>query len=171
MDYIFTISKKFPGVLVSCSGDPETYENLVWEGGEPLPPDADIVTAWHTVQREIAWLAIKAERDRRKAGGVKVGEKWYHSDDTSRIQQIGLVMMGANMPANLMWKTMDGTFILMTPTLASTIFSTIAYSDQNIFKVAEQHRAAMEASEVPESYDFSAGWPDTYIDIDGDQTT
>lgn len=171
MDYIFTISKKFPGVLVSCSGDPETYENLVWEGGEPLPSDSEIVEAWFTVQREIKWHFIKTERDRRKAGGVKVGEKWFHSDDTSRIQQIGLVMMGANLPANLMWKTMDGSFVLMSSQLASQIFTTIAFSDQNIFKVAEQHRMAMEASSDPEGYDFSGGWPDTYIDIDGDQTT
>ena len=106
--------------------------------------------------------AIKAERDRRKAGGVKVGSKWFHSDDGSRIQQMGLVMMGAGIPANLQWKTMDGSFITMTQTLASQVFQAVAASDQAIFTVAEQHKATMEASADPASYDYSGGWPKIY---------
>lgn len=108
------------------------------------------------------WDAIKAERDRRKAGGVKVGAKWFHSDDGSRIQQMGLVMMGASIPANLQWKTMDGTFITMTQTLASQVFQAVAASDQTIFTAAETHRVAMEASTDPASYDYSGGWPKIY---------
>lgn len=108
------------------------------------------------------WNAIKAERDRRKVGGVKVDAKWFHSDDGSRIQQMSLVMMGANIPANLQWKTMDGTFITMTQALASQVFQTVAASDQAIFTVAEQHKAAMEASADPASYDYSGGWPKIY---------
>lgn len=106
-----------------------------------------------------AWAAIKAERDRRKAGGVKIGDKWFHSDDASRIQQLGLVMMGAGLPAGLQWKTMDGSFILMTPALAQQVFTGQAASDQAIFAVAEQHRVKMEASADPATYDYSTGWP------------
>ena len=108
------------------------------------------------------WEAIKAERDRRKAGGVKVGAKWFHSDDGSRIQQMGLVMMGASIPANLQWKTMDGTFITMTQALASQVFQTVAASDQAIFTAAETHRVAKEASADPASYNYSGGWPKIY---------
>ena len=69
----------------------------------------------------------QSERDRRKHdGGYKVGTNWFHSDDTSRIQQIALTIMGANMPANIMWKTMSGSFVLMTPTLAGQIFQAAA---------------------------------------------
>lgn len=109
-----------------------------------------------------AWLGIKAERDRRKTGGIEVGAKWFHSDDGSRIQQIGLVMMGANLPAGLQWKTMDGSFITMTPALAQQIFTGQAASDQTIFAVAEAHRGAMEASADPATYDYSTGWPKIY---------
>lgn len=108
------------------------------------------------------WQRIKAERDRRKAGGVKVGAKWFHSDDASRIQQMGLVMMGASIPAGLQWKTMDGSFITMTQALAGTVFAAAAASDQAIFAVAETHRVAMEASADPASYDYSGGWPKVY---------
>lgn len=112
--------------------------------------------------KAFAWHGIKAERDRRKAGGVKVGAKWFHSDDGSRIQQMGLVMMGAAVPANLQWKTMDGSFIAMTQTLASQVFQAVAASDQTIFAAAEMHKAAMEASADPASYDYSSGWPKVY---------
>ena len=116
----------------------------------PKPTAADI------------WEKIKAERDRRMVGGVKVGAKWFHSDDSSRIQQMGLVMMGASIPANLQWKTMDGSFITMTQALASQVFQAVAASDQAVFTVAEQHKAAMEASADPSTYDFSTGWPKIY---------
>jgi hypothetical protein len=109
-----------------------------------------------------AWGAIKAERDRRKAGGVKVGAKWFHSDDASRIQQLALVMMGAGLPAGLQWKTMDGSFITMTPALAQQVFTGQAASDQTIFAVAEGHRVAMEASADPAAYDHSTGWPKVF---------
>lgn len=106
------------------------------------------------------WEAIKAERDRRiQSGGYKVGTKWFHSDTFSRTQQMGLVMLGANIPANTPWKTMDGTTVIMTQALAGQIFATAAASDIAIFAAAETHKAAMEASADPSAYDFSGGWP------------
>ena len=127
-------------------GPDETFSDAI-----PTPSAAQAKSA--------KWESIKAERDRRKAGGVKIGDKWFHSDDASHIQQLGLVMMGANLPAGLQWKTMDGSFITMTPALAQQVFTGQAASEQAIFTVAEQHRVAMEASADPTSYDYSTGWP------------
>lgn len=107
------------------------------------------------------WERIKQERDRRKASGVNVGGYWFHSDDPSRIQQLGLVMMGANVPA-VPWKTMSGEFVTMSPTLARQIFMAVAAADQAIFGIAEQHKAAMRASEDPAAYDYLTGWPPVY---------
>lgn len=110
-----------------------------------------------------AWERIKHERDRRKFLGVKAGEYWFHSDDSSRIQQLALVMMGASLPAGLQWKTLTLTptpvFVEMTPQLAQSIFQTTAASDAAIFAAAEVHRVSMESSANPENYDFSRGWP------------
>lgn len=109
------------------------------------------------------WKQIKALRDSRKSqGGVKVGTKWFHSDDPSRIQQVGLVMMGAGIPVNTQWKTMDGSFVTMTQTLAGQIFQASAANDMAIFAAAETHKAAMEARADPASYDFSTGWPKAF---------
>lgn len=111
----------------------------------------------------LVWEAIKSERDKRKFAGVKVGSHWFHSDDSSRIQQLALTMMGASMPPGLMWKVLTTTpppvFVEMTPALASNIFSATAASDAAIFAAAETHRVAMENSPTPETYDFSTGWP------------
>lgn len=110
------------------------------------------------------WERIKEKRDfLTKNGGYKVGNKWYHSDEFSRTQQLGLVLLGANIPAGTKWKTMDGSFVNMTQTLAGQILSAAAASDLAFFQAAELHKAAMEASTDPENYDFSSGWPDTYL--------
>lgn len=113
--------------------------------------------------KAIKWEAIKTERDHRSEnGGYKVGTKWFHSDQKSRGQQLGLVLLGANIPAGLQWKTMDGTFVTMTQQLAGQILAAGAASDQAIFAAAETHKAAMEASADPATYDFSAGWPNVF---------
>lgn len=126
------------------------------QNGKPVAVDPPKPTA------DDIWQRIKAERDRRKAGGVKVGAKWFHSDTFSRTQQMGLVMLGAGIPANLQWKTMDGSFIAMTQAVAQSVFAAAAANDQAIFAVAEGHRVAMEASTDPASYDYSGGWPKIY---------
>lgn len=116
-----------------------------------------------TRARAAAWEAIKAERDRRAGLGVKVGQHWFHSDQKSRTQQLGLVLLGANIPAGLQWKTLTLTpppvFVPMTQQLAQAIVSATAASDTAIFTAAEVHRLAMEASTAPQDYDFSTGWP------------
>lgn len=140
-------------------GDPtnaawQAYQ--AWVDGGNIPAPAMNAT----VAKAAKWDAVKAERDRRtQAGGYKAGGKWFHSDQFSRGQQLGLVLLGANIPANLQWKTMDGSFVAMTPVLAQQVLGAAAASDQAIFAAAEIHKAAMEASPSPADYDFSAGWP------------
>ena len=123
---------------------------------------AEEATANQAAARVAKWEAIMAERDRRKALGVKVGDHWYHSDADSRIQQISLFVMGASVPP-IQWKTLTTTpppvFVTMTQTIAAGIFQNTAASDAAIFAAAETHRIAMEASPTPETYDFTGGWP------------
>ena len=143
------------------------------------PPDAPIVQlqggAWVVLEaypepyvaplaerQNAAWERIKAERDRRKALGVKVGDHWYHSDADSRIQQLSLFVMGASVPP-VQWKTLTTSpppvFVTMAQAIAAGIFQNTAASDAAVFAAAEAHRIAMEASSTPESYDFSTSWP------------
>lgn len=104
---------------------------------------------------------IKAERDRRKFNGVLVSGKWIHTDVFSRTQWMAMVMMGASIPA-ISWTTMDGTQVTTSQALAGGVFNAVATLDATVFAVAASHIAAMEASDNPLAYDFSAGWPATF---------
>jgi len=164
-NYMEILAAKFPTVQAHIVGDPSVYENIIVDYGPELPAKEIIEAAALDLARTKMWRDIQASRDMRKSGGVRVGTNWFHSDDTSRIQQIALVMFGANMPPGIMWKTMQGTFVAMTPTLAMQIFQSIAGQDQQIFSRAEYHRQHMILDDLtPDDYDFTTGWSQTYAE-------
>ena len=114
--------------------------------------------------------AIKTERDRRtQTSGYKVTvegvDKWFHSDVFSRNQQLGLVLLGANIPENLQWKTMDGSFVTMTPALSHQLFASAAASDAVIFSYAEALIRQVNESATPAAVDINTGWPIAYFDL------
>lgn len=161
-------------VTDTCRVDPATIYPAAYAGQFIEAPD-DVERGWAFTdgafaapppepiesRRGAAWMRIKARRDAQKAGGTAVAGKWYHSDADSRIQQLGLVMMGAGVPA-VPWKTMDGSFVPMTQALASQIFQATAASDMALFAHAESLRVAVDAAADPDSIDISAGWPATF---------
>lgn len=105
--------------------------------------------------------AIKAERDRRKFNGVYVSGKWVHSDTYSRTQWMGMVMMGAGIPA-IEWTTMDNTSITTSQSLASAVFAATATLDTTLFASAKSLIAAVDASDNPADVDIATGWPATF---------
>lgn len=129
----------------------EAAVQAIIDGYDPLP-----------LALAAKWLEIQAERERRKNAGYSAGGYRFHSDPDSRIQQLGLVMMGASLPAGIQWKTLGGGFVTMTPQLAGAIFQATAAGDTAIFAAAEAHRAAINAMtdwQAIADYDFSGGWP------------
>lgn len=156
----------------SGNRDWQTYQVWLAEGNMPDPAESSDEAKLRV------WFQIKAKRDELKAGGVKVGIKWYHSDTDSRIQFIGLKdqardLIAAGQPdstrlqklgQDVKWKTMDGSFIFLTVKHAFDIVTATGDLDAMAFAAAETHRAAMEASADPAAYDFSAGWPQVYAD-------
>jgi hypothetical protein len=161
-NYIEVVQTHYPGRTIHAGGDGTDYSLLVADDGLPIPPKSEMDAFMLALTKLQKWDEIKAERDRRKFNGVKVAGNWFHSDDSSRIQQIGLMLMGAGMPAGIMWKTMTDTFVQMTPALAVGIFQATGAQDMAIFAKAEYHRAMMNASPNPSTYDYSAGWPLTF---------
>jgi hypothetical protein len=163
MSYMDAISTGFPTVQCHATGDNTIYDNIIWDAGDPLPSKTDLDTWIMNYVRSALVSSVLDERDRRKlTGGYKVGTYWYHSDTTSRIQQLGLLIMGAGIPSGIMWKTMSGDFVLMTQTLAGQIFQAAVTSDMTLFAIAEQKKAALLASADPASYDYMTGWPKCY---------
>jgi hypothetical protein len=105
--------------------------------------------------------AIRAERDRRKFNGVLVSAKWIHTDTYSRTQWMGMVMMGASVPA-IEWTTMDGTSITTSQALAGAVFQGTATLDATLFAYAKSLIAQVDASSDPTSVDITTGWPATF---------
>lgn len=136
-----------------------------WDGQQWAEEKPDLIDAIRNppFDQAAAWEQIKRIRDRKtQGGGYLAAGKWFHSDTFSRTQQIGLTLMGANVPPGLMWKTMDGSFVEMTPTLAQQVFAAAGQQDAALFSYAEQLRAQVAAAQDPASIDLEAGWPETF---------
>lgn len=130
----------------------------IFKNGEFLKP----VTSF---DYEKVWEDIKRERDNRvQNGGYLASGKWFHSDTFSRSQQLGLVLMGANIPQGLMWKTMDGSFIEMTQDIANQIFTSAGISDAQTFAYAEALKEQINKASDPFSIDIYSGWPVCFLD-------
>lgn len=168
----FVIRKKDGAYIPQDPANKDWQEYQEWLSDGNMPDPAETAES----ARARMWEAVKAERDRRKAGGFKVGTSWFHSDADSRIQHLGLkdkardlLAAGGAMTENLTilgqpvkWKTMDGSFVTITAKLAFDIVSAAGELDARLFAVAETHRAGMEAAADPAAYDFSAGWPESF---------
>lgn len=174
MDYITIIGRKHPGCQVSCTGNPESYEDIIWEGGDPVPTESQLQADGLDLLRDDIWQRIKAERDfRDEITGYQVSGKWFHSDTKSKIQQSALKTAADHglIPSNLMWKTLDGSFVLMTSALANSIFVESMLMSTRVFAAAEVHRLTMQAMPDPTFYDFSGGWPQTYAEFAAQQSS
>jgi hypothetical protein len=101
------------------------------------------------------WAKIKALRDElTDNGGCLVSGKWFHSDAKSKQQQMALAMVGAALPATP-WKTMDGSFVTLDPSIVGQIFQAQMAREQGIFAHAEVLKADPLA-------DINTGWPARY---------
>lgn len=157
-------------------GNRDYQEYLDWldKGNTPQPDPFFTLSS----VRDRKWGEIKEQRDSRRASGVKVGAYWYHSDDTSRIQWLGIkdsardiLAAGGAMSDNiqilgqhLVWKTLSGSFIPVTVQVAFNVNQSIKDLDATLFAIAEQKRAAVNASSTPATYDPTTGWPQTYAE-------
>ncbi|WP_241236045.1 DUF4376 domain-containing protein [Eikenella corrodens] len=90
--------------------------------------------------------------------------KWFQTDDATRLQYLALALEsvtgGFKKPIN--WKTMDNSFLMLTPELLREIMQAMHDDEQADFINAEKHKAAMLKSENPLEYDYSGGWTANY---------
>lgn len=104
---------------------------------------------------------LNMERDfRRRAGGYLVGDHWFHSDLESKVEQIGLLLLGANLPP-IDWKTMTGHKVPLTPALAQQIFMAAVSKTVALFDAAEAKAAQLTDTNAA-TFDYFGGWPVCY---------
>lgn len=118
-----------------------------------------------TIRQQMLQDVIALRDLKLSKGGFKVGDKWFHSDTFSRSQQLGLTMLGTNLPPNIDWKTMDKSFVRLTPTLVQQIFVAAVQQDNAIFSHAELLKVALNNASDPETVDINVGWPETFGNI------
>ena len=155
--------------------DPDYIEYLNWvkAGNDPII-SADITS--ERLKTELAqWENIKQLREAKKFAGVLVNNTyWFHSDQDSRIQQLGLIVLGQNLPSGVMWKILSDkpdlanpSFVELTPELVQAVVISTLQSDMAFHAAAENIRAQMVASEDPAAFDITQGWPVSFLDLLG----
>lgn len=143
------------------ASEPQPSHHHIWQDGRWIL-DAEK----STLQDEI-WEQIKQKRHAITRGGVyvKAVKKWFHTDDSSRTQYLALQIL-PELPSELMWKTMDNSFVKLTKPLITELAMTILTTEQADFANAEKHRLAMLKAENPLEYDYSKGWTAIYDPTD-----
>ena len=141
--------------------DPAPCPSSTWDG-EQWHLDPECAAKLKAEQQKEVWERIKDKRYDNLRHGVyaKSVGKWFQTDDATRLQYLALALEsvtgGFKKPIN--WKTMDNSFLMLTPELLREIMQTMHDDEEADFINAEKHKAAMLQAENPLKYDYSDGW-------------
>nr|DAO72988.1 MAG TPA: tail fiber assembly protein [Caudoviricetes sp.] len=127
--------------------------------GEAWALSKEAAAAVKAKQQAEMWERIKAKRAQSCHAGIYINsiKKWMHSDLDSR-QQYTFLRTLDKLPENLMWKTVDNSFVPMTRALLDELSLKLIADEQHDFQNAERHKVAMLKAENPLDYDYSDGW-------------
>ena len=159
MNLIKELTDKNGHVLVNVPANPIVLMEMGFSYEEAknlcLPPIEDVKS------EKIA--AIKNQRDKIIADYIIIGINHFHSDASSRIQQISLTKMGQakQIPPGLMWQSKNNGLIELTNDIAAQFETVTMEHDMRLFANAQHHIAAVEALEEVQAvieYDYSTGW-------------
>lgn len=128
--------------------------------------DAEPVAPTKEEMQTEKWARIMHTRDNKITGGVQVNGKWFHTDTDSLVRYLALFAAGENIPKGIRWKTMDGSFVDVTPNLVRAVYSTAIAANNAIFQHAENLRAQMMTEENPAEFDVNLGWPKVFADTE-----
>lgn len=125
------------------------------------------------------WDRIKSIRDQKiQMGGFPALGRWFHSDGISRSQQLALLMDSIMMQLEgrdlslpmldpvgqpLRWKTMDGTFVIMTGNVIRAIYSGAKHQEGLLHRHGEILWYQVKNAPNPHAVDVTLGWPTVYV--------
>jgi hypothetical protein len=134
------IQSRFNIVKVPVQTTPEDYSEETYYRTEQDDAPYVIYTKKSDEQiQQVWWNKVKQQRDElTENGGCLHSGYWFHTDTKSKQQQMALAMLGQDLPAGIQWKTMDGSFVEMTPALAQSLFVAQVGREQLLFFIAEQ---------------------------------
>lgn len=113
--------------------------------------------------RQVKTVEIKRHRDHITADYIIIDGHHFHSDASSRIQQMTLTKMGlaGQIPKGLMWQTKNHGLIELTNDIAARFEAETMAHDMRLFATAQRHIAAVEAltdMQAVMDYDYNTGW-------------
>lgn len=167
-DFLYLYSDTADFIAITQE-DYQTYvqsinQELIYQDGKIISVSNQIsADEIKQINQELVWSAIKDKRHNNTRGGVYISsiDKWFHTDESSRIQYLALITL-PSLPDNLQWKTMDNSFITLTKPLLTELTSAMLIKEQQDFMNAEQHKQRMMQADNPLEYDFSDGWSAIY---------
>ena len=114
------------------------------------------------------WEQIKEVRTFKMGDGVLLQSigKWFHTDPDSK-QQIH-AMVTANvigMYKVTAWKTLDNTYVQLTPPLLLQAFGAMLENEARLFEIGKLHYDMLHTSQDPANYDPTSQWPTTFSDL------
>ena len=117
---------------------------------------------------EKKWGEIKEIRTFKMNDGVflqSIG-KWFHTDLYSKQQIQALVVANViGLYKTTAWKTLDNTYVQLTPLLLLQVFGAMLVNEEQLFGIGKLHYEKLYASNDPVNYDVTNMWPSTFSDL------
>ena len=114
------------------------------------------------------WEKIKEIRTFKMNDGVLLQSigKWFHTDPDSKQQIHAMVTTNViGMYKVTAWKTLDNTYVQLTPPLLLQLFGAMLENEALLFKIGKLHYDMLHTSQDPANYDPASQWPTTFSDL------
>ena len=117
---------------------------------------------------EEKWDQIKEIRTFKMSDGVFIQSigKWFHTDLYSKQQIQALVVTNLiGIYKTTAWKTLDNTYVQLTPMLLLQVFGAMLENESRLFDIGKLHYESLYTSSDPVNYDPASQWPTTFSDL------
>lgn len=114
------------------------------------------------------WEKIKEIRTFKMNDGVLIQSigKWFHTDLYSKQQIQALVVANIiGIYKTTAWKTLDNTYVQLTPMLLLQVFGAMLENESRLFDIGKLHYESLYTSSDPVNYDPASQWPTTFSDL------
>ena len=114
------------------------------------------------------WEKIKEIRTFKMSDGVLIQSigKWFHTDLYSKQQIQALVVTNLiGIYKTSAWKTLDNTYVQLTPMLLLQVFGAMLENESRLFDIGKLHYESLYTSSDPVNYDPASQWPTTFSDL------
>ena len=114
------------------------------------------------------WEEIKEIRTFKMSDGVFIQSigKWFHTDLYSKQQIQALVVTNLiGIYKTTAWKTLDNTYVQLTPMLLLQVFGAMLENESRLFDIGKLHYESLYTSSDPVNYDPASQWPTTFSDL------